>query len=180
MMRILSIILVVIGLASCGEAKHSNIQTGLANKKNNAYCLTSQSKCNVMTEFGHFEIKFSQESPNQALISDTSSEKVDSNKLHQIKTELPFSIVINSLDKKTSRTISLSGYLEGKDMFMGKIPVFFEESTDNKLFVTTSLLASCSEDIMTWRLWIIVKKNEMVDKTSEEKRFFIEFESLRL
>lgn len=137
-------------------------------------CIESQSLCEVNTELGSFSIKFSQHQ-----LSD------------KVKTELPFFIELAER-KKTSELViehsskpstkksttksstKVSAYLEGKDMFMGKVPVFFEQGTNEGTYVAQSLLASCSEDRMVWRLWITV---DMSEKT---QTFFVDFTSQRL
>jgi hypothetical protein len=67
-----------------------------------------------------------------------------------------------------------TAYLEGRDMFMGKVPVFFEPTGDGKIYLAESLLANCSEEQMVWRLWITV---ELIDKN---QTFFVDFTSQRL
>ena len=125
------------------------------------FCLVSQSQCNVNVDYGHFDIQFSQ----------TAQEG-------KIKTELPFYIQLHfdGLDKK-SKIQSISSYLEGKSMFMGKIPVFFKEDQNNGM-IAESLLANCSEDIMTWRLWFTVEV--LVADKVQQQDFFIDFDSQRL
>jgi hypothetical protein len=137
-------------------------------------CIDSQSRCEVSTEFANFSLKFSQ----QQL-------------LDKIKTELPFFIELSLFEKNSEQNVELSNeetaakstqksitkvsaYLEGKDMFMGKVPVFFKRETDDGTYLAESLLASCSEEQMVWRLWITV---EMAEK---KQTFFIDFTSQRL
>ena len=75
---------------------------------------------------------------------------------------------------------SISSYLEGKDMFMGKIPVFFENGAkqEHNLMMAESLLASCSEEIMTWLFWFNIEI--LVDGVVQHQDFLIEFDSKRL
>ena len=100
-------------------------------------CIKSQSQCEVTTELASFSLKFSQQQ-----LSDN------------VKTELPFFIELSlfetKVDKSTEQSIAqskaqntppsiptgihknitkVSAYLEGKEMFMGKVPVFFEQGT---------------------------------------------------
>lgn len=146
-------------------------------------CLTSQSQCEVETHYGVFSIQFSAEQQQD-----------------KIKTELPFSIQLtfNSANSKFQLK-NIASFLEGKTMFMGKIPVFFEirsidQNVDiskvdnskidnsqidtNNTFIAESLLASCSEEIMTWKLWFNVEI--LADGVSQQQDFFIEFDSERL
>jgi len=126
-------------------------------------CLASQSRCEVSTELGTFTIEF--------------SGQIDAGK---VKTELPFEIQL-SFDamNQNAQLKSVSSYLEGKTMFMGKIPVFFqraERSSESQIAQT--LLANCSEDIMTWRLWFTVDIEQVEETTKQD--FFIDFDSQRL
>jgi hypothetical protein len=133
-------------------------------------CIESQSLCEINTELGSFSIKFSQQQLSDKVI-----------------TELPFFIELSQLKKNseqitdqrskpsTNKSITkVSAYLEGKDMFMGKVPVFFDQGANESTYVAQSLLASCSEDQMVWRLWVTV---EIVEKT---QTFFVDFTSQRL
>jgi len=122
-------------------------------------CIDSQSQCEINTELGNFSVKFSQHQ-----LSD------------KVKTELPFFIELTQISQqKTIQSITkASAYLEGRDMFMGKVPIFFEQMSEENVFLAQSLLANCSEEQMVWRLWITV---ELEDKA---KTFFVDFTSQRL
>lgn len=124
-----------------------------------AQCIESQNQCEITTELGTFSIKFSQHQ-----LSD------------KVKTELPFFIELAQLSQqKPMQSITkASAYLEGRDMFMGKVPVFFEPMSKKNVYLAESLLANCSEEQMVWRLWITVA---LEDKT---KTFFVDFTSQRL
>ncbi len=64
-------------------------------------------------------------------------------------------------------------------MFMGKIPVFFQrDHNEINSMVAQSLLASCSEEVMTWRLWFQVEIT--VDGKVQQQNFFIDFDSEKL
>jgi len=104
-------------------------------------CIASQSHCEISNEAASYSVKFS-----QLEISDN------------IITEQPFVIELTPLANKIKRAniSKVSGYLEGKDMFMGKVPVFFEQDTTGNRYLAQTLLANCSEDQMIWRLWIKV------------------------
>ena len=127
-------------------------------------CIASQSQCQVNTELANFSIKFSQQQ-----LSD------------KVKTELPFFIELTELVESSQsdqvakeNTTNISAYLEGKDMFMGKVPVFFEQSGKAGVYSAQSLLASCSEENMDWRLWITA------DISGKTQTFFVDFTSQRL
>ena len=133
-------------------------------------CIASQSQCQVNTKLANFSIKFSQQH-----LSD------------KVKTELPFFIELAELIELTEsaespqaeqitkkNTTNITAYLEGKDMFMGKVPVFFEQSGKDGVYLAQSLLASCSDEQMVWRLWITA------DISGQTQTFFVDFTSQRL
>ncbi|AAZ25637.1 hypothetical protein [Colwellia psychrerythraea] len=123
-----------------------------------ALCIESQSQCEINTEFAHFKVKFSQHQLSDKVI-----------------TELPFFIELTpfSQQRPLQSITKVSAYLEGRDMFMGKVPVFFEPTDEGKVYLAESLLANCSEEQMVWRLWITV---ELIDK---KQTFFVDFTSQR-
>jgi len=132
-------------------------------------CIKSQTVCEVNTEFGTFLVTFNVE---------------------QVLTELPFNIrvelkqsaLLNDKPREQHR-FEIAGYLEGKTMFMGKIPLFFspvDEKRGNNVnhFIAETMLGSCSEDVMTWRLWLTVEKAGF-DEKMKNTSFFIDFDSTR-
>lgn len=170
MIRIIIVILLIFNSLACEPistvSNNRDIQQQLP-----FICITSQSQCEVNSHYGRFNILFSQIAQDG-----------------KIKTELPFYIQLsftalteNKLGEKsleaTGKINKIASYLEGKTMFMGKIPVFFQETNTNAL-VAESLLASCSEEIMTWRLWFTVEI--LVDGKIQQQGFFIDFDSQRL
>jgi len=138
-------------------------------------CISDQSRCEVITEFGTVLVKFNVE---------------------KVLTELPFSILvefkessllaneINQKDKQKKKhyeNLKVLGYMEGKTMFMGKIPLFFDNQLEDKKhnqFIAETMLGSCSEDRMTWRIWITLEMND-VNNEKEHTTFFIDFPSTR-
>jgi len=128
-------------------------------------CIDSQSQCEIVTELASFSIKFSQ------------FQMID-----KVKAELPFVIELSQLVSnvtkpnvaKSMSITKVSAYLEGRDMFMGKVPVFFEKAEGSNKFIAQSLLANCTEELMVWRLWITVKVGE------QEQTSFVDFTSERL
>ncbi|MCI2284519.1 hypothetical protein L3081_15385 [Colwellia sp. MSW7] len=139
-------------------------QMNKAETKHSFVCIKSQSQCDVETVYGKFTIQFSG----------------DANQTY-IKTELPFHAQLTfDATNETYMLKSVSSYLEGKSMFMGKIPVFFEpsENQESNTRVAESLLASCSEEIMTWLFWF--KVEILVDGIVQQQDFLIEFDSERL
>lgn len=157
MLKKLSVIGFLFLISACkpvSEQASSQSATALV-----AQCITSQSQCEINTELGDFSVKFSQHQ-----LTD------------KVKTELPFFIELTqTAQQNTTQSITnATAYLEGRDMFMGKVPVFFEQMGEGKAYLAQSLLANCSEEQMVWRLWITV---ELKEKT---KTFFVDFTSQRL
>jgi hypothetical protein len=162
-LKIISIFSISLLISGC---KPATVQKpDIAQKMSPSQCIESQSQCEINTELANFSIKFS-----QFQLSD------------KIKTELPFIIefsdsLFNSSKVSEIQTLNItkvSAYLEGKDMFMGKVPVFFEKVDNNNVFQAQSLLANCSEEQMVWRLWVTVESGE------ETQNFFVDFTSQRL
>lgn len=67
--------------------------------------------------------------------------------------EQPFTLYLRT--NSTFNQNHLSGYLEGINMYMGKIPLFFEPTEIKNQLKATSMFGSCSEKNMIWRLWIV-------------------------
>ncbi len=127
-------------------------------------CLASQSKCSIETQFGHIDVLFNR---------------------NKILTEVPFSIylkLVNDEILNEYKILQVKAYMEGKEMFMGKIPVFFSHVEQKNTLVAETLLGSCSEEQMVWRLWLTVFFEEETDKKSTgnlQETFFIDFTSSR-
>jgi hypothetical protein len=155
--KLLFLITILLSVSAC---KPITEQDGsLAQQMPSPQCIESQSQCKITTELADFSIKFS-----QLHLSD------------KVKTELPFVIELAQIDTgvEQSSITKVSAHLEGKDMFMGKVPVFFEKDTESNNYLAQSLLANCTEEQMIWRLWVTVVYAE------QEQSFFIDFTSQRL
>ncbi len=162
MIKVILIILLTFNILACEPVQLASKEIA-AGQKNVFTCLSSQNQCDINSEFGLFNIQFSGQVSQG-----------------QIKTELPFQIQMqfDAIDK-SYKLKKVMSYLEGKDMFMGKIPVFFKSDHQRpNVMVAQSLLASCSEEQMTWRLWLEVEVTDGDEISSQ--RFFIEFDSQRL
>jgi hypothetical protein len=171
---------IIVNLAACIPAK--NNQTTYTVPQ----CLKSQSQCVVQTKYGKVEVLFNRDN---------------------VLTETPFNIYLklDKLDKLEEKNVikapsnkatdaklnykiaQIKSYMEGKEMFMGKIPVFFAPSAQDNILVAQTLLGSCAKEQMVWRLWFTVffeKINastaEIQDKKSYQDTFFIDFTSNRL
>lgn len=129
-------------------------------------CITSQSQCEVGNDKVRFTVEFSQYQYQDQLVDN-------------IKTELPVFIQLTELPSgntanQVANITKVSAYLEGRDMFMGKVPVFFDKKDESTVYLAESLLASCTEEQMVWRLWITA------EIAGEEQTFFVDFMSQRL
>ena len=162
MIKVVSLLLFILLACACepvGQA-HTNKTSDETPRYS---CLKSQSDCLVKVDFGDFMIEF--------------SGQVEQGR---IKTELPFMMKLTFTASEASYQLKqISSYLEGVDMFMGKIPVLFQpDKQADYAWVAQTLLASCSEEIMTWRLWLQV--DIVVKGQVEQQQFFIDFASQRL
>lgn len=125
-------------------------------------CLSSQSACLIETELGAFSVEFS-----GATIEG------------MLKTELPFQVQVRFIpDDKRYQLTGIESYLEGKAMFMGKVPVFFDGNTTKNTVQAETLLASCHEEVMTWRLWLTIEVSQ-ADEVRQQ-HVFVDFDSKRL
>jgi len=158
MLKVIVILICIFNVLACNpvEKKSSKLD-----QQTSFMCLSSQSSCDIDTEFGALSAVFSGNTEHGKL-----------------KTELPFQIQVqlSALDKQ--QLVSIESYLEGKSMFMGKIPVFFNDTPTPNLKQAETLLASCSDEIMTWRLWLEIKVNS--GNELKTQKVFIDFDSIRL
>lgn len=92
-------------------------------------CIEGQSACKITTEYGEVDVLFTR----QRLIA-----------------ESPFNVHVNI--KSSSTFAKIQSHMEGQSMYMGKIPLLFKSSSQNK-FVAQGLFGSCGQDKMIWRIW---------------------------
>jgi len=123
-------------------------------------CLASQSQCTILTNLGELSVLFNVE---------------------KITTEQDFKITLAG--RNLSPTHKVAAYIEGKDMYMGKIPVFFDfvNSNNSKMpnhFEAQAQLGSCAEKIMVWTLVLAVTYSDMQGEQTVGP-YFIHFESTR-
>lgn len=162
MNKVFVVILVIFTLSACNPAQQVSQDKDVSSQIPFA-CLASQSRCDVNTELGTFTVQF--------------SGQIEQGK---VKTELPFQIKL-TFDAlvESAKLKNVSSYLEGKSMFMGKIPVFFQAlEKNNNVTIAETLLVNCSEEIMTWRQWFAIEI-EQAGKIVQQD-FFIDFDSKRL
>jgi hypothetical protein len=172
-MRLRYFLLVVLFMALVGCIP----QTDESNDSVKPHCIRSQSSCEINTSIGNLKVMFN---------------------VDKVPTETPFKVSISGLN--LDNNITISGYLEGRDMFMGKIPLFFSRDSKGELlnqniptddtrseYITETMLGSCSEQKMMWRMWIIIKRDinnksieySELNKPSKHEKYFIDFESNR-
>ncbi|WP_426357631.1 hypothetical protein ACPUVO_14370 [Pseudocolwellia sp. HL-MZ19] len=102
-------------------------------------CISSQSDCFIKLASGEFVVLFNRD---------------------PVITETPFDI---SLISHTQHTIkNISAHMEGKNMFMGKVPLFFEVDSDDEL--TTSVIDEPKVIAQTSKLL----KSSLVESSSVE------------
>ncbi len=119
-------------------------------------CLASQSPCFIDDEFGKFAVTFD---------------------VNDVRAEIPFHIILNYQGKYNIKKVT--GFLEGKSMFMGKVPLFFNKATaeiGRQAFDAETMVVACTEPSMVWNLWITVKLTDE-SQQSMEKKLLINFTS---
>ncbi len=125
---------------------------------NTTKCLANQSPCFVDDELGKFAITFNVE---------------------EVRAEVPFTIFVNYQANSDYTLKNVVGFLEGKTMFMGKIPLFFHEITTeltSQVFNAETMVVACSEPNMVWNLWITATLTNR-NNSSVEKKILINFSS---
>lgn len=149
-----------IGLLGCDLPKEtSTIST-------NFQCMTHQNTCQIDTRNGQFYVSFN---------------------APKVVAEVPFAI--NVKYHGSGKLTSLKGYMEGVHMYMGKIPLIFDKETPlnsddhisdlalGKSYVAETMLGSCSENKMRWKIWFSAEVLE--SNVTKEQSFFIEFDSFQ-
>ncbi|WNC66901.1 hypothetical protein RI845_10155 [Thalassotalea nanhaiensis] len=110
------------------------------NKQNTGqiYCDFSAGGCLKTRDFGVFELNAS---PNI------------------IKSE---NEIFFSLKSKLNQPMKIrAAWIEGKDMFMGKIPLFFEQN--NGSYHANTLIGACTEEQMIWTMLVEVQINDKIE-----------------
>jgi hypothetical protein len=167
----------VFAFISLGCEQQKEEQTPIIEPK----CISNQSACVIKLVSGEFSILFNRD---------------------PIITETGFDIFLISKSKHVIKNIS--AHMEGKNMYMGKIPLFFEPSSNhknqefngfkvndeeveltdphlilrNKSYIANTMLGSCSEENMRWVIYLTLS---LVTIQGEEviERFSVEFNSIR-
>jgi len=112
-------------------------------------CIESQSICQKEIGKGKVDIKF-----NVAVIKPESEVTLK---------------LVTQLNKPVKK---ISGFIEGKSMYMGKIPLIFDSASTEKAVEAQFMLGSCSDPNMTWRTWIEIKFED-----DSKSNFFFDFAS---
>ncbi|MGB1262626.1 MAG: hypothetical protein ACPG52_06945 [Cognaticolwellia sp.] len=153
----------LISLTACNEHKRQVNKNNVSSAQP-LQCLAQQSPCRFDVFGGRVEVLF------------------DSDK---IVAEQAINMVVNF--HGTATLTNISGYLEGVDMFMGKIPLFLEPSSANEkiayqktpisteqalitpnkvqVFHAELLVGSCSAEKMTWRMWLTFTTSDQQTQT---------------
>ncbi|WP_448565382.1 hypothetical protein [Thalassotalea ganghwensis] len=136
-------------LISCSEGKKTN--STLVDPT----CIASQSQCQFDTPFGTVSVLFNRQ---------------------KILTEEPFKVLIkNSIPKNL---LIIDGFLEGKTMYMGKIPLLFSYDQTKQLYIAETMVGSCSVEHMTWVMHLTLKTEHSAN--NQDVQISVEFESERL
>jgi len=138
-----SIIALVLLLISCSKDNSTKVEY-------QAYsCIESQSICQKEIGEGKVDIKFN---------------------VAEIKPESEVTLkLVQQLNKPVKK---ISGFIEGKSMYMGKIPLIFDSVSTEKAVEAQFMLGSCSDPNMTWRTWIEIKFED-----DSKSNFFFDFAS---
>lgn len=118
-------------LFSCSE----NTQEQVANLP--LFCLNGKTECIKRVDERSVELK-----------ADT----------NRVTPETPFHMIMK-VDNYTGIE-KVSGYMEGVSMYMGKIPLLFHFDKENQRFVAPTLVGSCSDPQMHWRVVLDVTINK--------------------
>ena len=104
-------------------------------------CLPSQSQCFFETKVGKVQVLFDQ---------------------HKLVAESPFNLIV---EVEGNPNVTVTGFMEGQSMYMGKIPLFFEKKEGGRI-VANSIFGSCGEPNMVWRVNL-----NIVDQSQESQAF---------
>ena len=165
-------LLLLIMLSACNDNSQSKrINATDATQPIAMQCLELQSQCDFELADGRAQVLFD---------------------VKKIIAEQAFNMSINYTGANRIKTVS--GYMEGVEMFMGKIPVFLEPALapdkrradkipsiqqqtsqhataiTQQVFLAELLVGSCSAEQMTWKLWLTFT---MADNQTQTKMLTI-------
>ncbi|XQW83628.1 hypothetical protein ACOYR1_10740 [Thalassotalea piscium] len=139
----------LVGIVSCSKDKKATVE------RIEPQCLASQSACQITTSFGKLSVLFDQ----KAIIP-----------------EQEFTLFVGN--KSLEQGFNITGFIEGKSMYMGKIPLFFSSEKVNGFKTAQTMLGSCTDKKMIWSLQLtLVPTSETANNQPES--FSIEFTSIR-
>ena len=95
-------------------------------------CIDGQSHCIVSQKFGNVSILFNRD---------------------KLVAEQPFELTLRF--ENSHAVEQVFAHMEGEDMYMGKIPLFFEQKSPG-VYVANGLFGSCGQTNMIWRVWFTV------------------------
>lgn len=175
--RVLAVIAGILFLTSCEP--NSAVSRANVNQSAKSFaCIAEQSPCVIELDDSRVEVLFDSE---------------------RLIAEQAFNMRVNYQGQ--AQILQVTGFLEGMSMYMGKIPLFLEPrlispkdenevnmhistvsgeniSTENaqtlQSFQGEVLLGSCTEEVMTWRMWLIINT---ADNT--EQRHMLTIKSYR-
>lgn len=155
--NLLFVSVLLLGVFSCSKQEKLPLTLSVP------ICLENQSECMINTQFGELSVLFNQ---------------------IKITPENEFAIFVGS--ENIDDRFKVTGYIEGKTMYMGKIPLFFSKEKNKGFKVANTMLGSCSDKVMVWILQLTVTRapNKNTDSNalnaqSKEEHFSIEFTSVR-
>lgn len=144
-------------LVSACEQEKKNASKESNNGVKHYQCMAEQSQCQFVITSGQIDVLFDVE---------------------KIVAEQPFNLLVSYQGREIFNHVS--GYLEGEDMFMGKIPLIIESTSlqvaqdlkmatiasplprNNQVFKAEVLVGSCSATQMKWRIWLNFQTNDGV------------------
>ncbi|GHE83841.1 hypothetical protein [Thalassotalea profundi] len=152
-----SVYLLIVGafllcITSCSKPDKTDSKNAIL-QKIEPTCLVSQSACKIMTHFGELSVLFSEK---------------------KITPESEFSILVGN--DKFNENFKVTGFIEGKSMYMGKIPLFFSNEQQLGYHIAHTMLGSCSDKKMIWVIQLTVEP--LLDNQHKE-HYSIEFTSIR-
>ncbi|WP_372769778.1 hypothetical protein [Pseudoalteromonas sp.] len=53
----------------------------------------------------------------------------------------------------------IDAYIEGVDMYMGRIPLFFSRTNKQLQYIASGMVGVCSKNEMVWRIYLHYRKN---------------------
>lgn len=87
-------------------------------------------------------------------LSEQQSSSLLTIKDESVTPETEFSIVFTP----DSEVEIIDAYIEGVDMYMGKIPLFFSRTKQNQ-YTASGMVGVCSKNEMVWRIYLHYRKN---------------------